>query len=129
MRNVIFYLGIGFLFTHELDAVRNSEWRVMPLLGALPDDTGMTIFIAAHVPLFALVIGALASSNRRVQTNSRLALCVILVLHGLLHAVFMQHPDYEFYSVLSNVLIFGGAVLGIMSLALERRNLWGSRLK
>ena len=45
MKDTVFYLGLGTLFTHELDAMPNHEWRVMPLLGRLPDDTGMLVFL------------------------------------------------------------------------------------
>ncbi len=55
IREIAFYLGLGSLFTHELDAVPNHEWRGLPLLGTLPDETGMWVFIAAHVPLFAIL--------------------------------------------------------------------------
>jgi hypothetical protein len=44
------------------------------------------------------------------------------VLHGLLHALFLQHPNYEFSSLLSNTLIFGGAALGAVFLGLEFRS-------
>jgi hypothetical protein len=96
-----FYLGLASLFTHELDAIPNHEWRGMPLLGTLPDGTAMWIFIAAHVPLFAILINA------------------FLVLHGLLHALSAGEPTYEFSSRLSQVLIFGGAVLGALYLVLS----------
>ncbi len=32
IRNVAFYCGFGALFTHELDAMTNHEWRVLPLV-------------------------------------------------------------------------------------------------
>jgi hypothetical protein len=114
-----FYVGLGSLFTHELDAVPNHEWRGMPLLATLPDDTGMWVFIAAHVPLFAILIALVASMDERVRGLSRIGISAFLVVHGLLHALSAGEPTYEFSSRLSRSLIFGGSVLGALYLVLS----------
>jgi hypothetical protein len=118
MKNFFFFLGMGALFTHELDAMTNHEWRVLPFMGALPDDVGMSVFVIAHVPLFAVLIALVASANARTRTLSRLVISALLVVHGLLHAMFMDHAAYEFSSALSNALIFGAAGCGAAYLAL-----------
>jgi heme/copper-type cytochrome/quinol oxidase subunit 3 len=119
MKDFIFYLGMGALFTHEIDAMQNHEWRVLPILRMLPDELGMAVFVVAHVPIFAILISLVASANVRVRSRSRFFISGFLVLHGLLHALFVSHPNYEFSSVLSNTLIFGGAVFGAIYLGLE----------
>ncbi len=121
MRDIAFYLGIGSLFTHELDAVPNHEWRALPLLEALPDETAMIVFIGAHVPLFAVVIALVASSNARTRTLSRLSICAFLLVHGLAHALSIGQATYEFSSTLSNLLIFGGSAFGALYLLLEAK--------
>ena len=115
-RDIAFYLGLGSLFTHELDAVPNHEWRALPLLGTLSDETGMIVFIAAHVPLFAVVLALIASSNVRTREFSRLCIGAFLLFHGLLHALSIGQATYEFSSTLSNVLIFGAAAFGALYL-------------
>ncbi len=122
MKDIAFYLGIASLFTHELDAVPNHEWRGVPLLQALPDETALVVFIAAHVPLFAVLIALVASSNPRTRRLSRLGVGVFLLVHGLLHALSMGQPTYEFSSTLSNLLIFGGAAFGGVYLVLEGKD-------
>jgi hypothetical protein len=121
MKDVAFYVGLASLFTHELDAVPNHEWRGMPLLRALPDDTAMAVFIAAHVPLFAVLIALVASAKPHVRALSRLGIGVFLLVHGALHALSMGEPTYEFSSVLSNLLIFGGSAFAALYLVLEGR--------
>ena len=61
---------------------------------------------------FALPIAMVASSNVRTGAMPKLLISGFLVVHGFLHAIFMSHPNDEFTSVLSNTLIFGGAVFG-----------------
>ena len=125
MKDLAFYLGIGTLFTHELDSMLNHEWRVLPLIRGLPEEAATSVFVAAHIPIFAVVVALIASSNARIRTMSRIGVGLFLVLHGLLHFLFRNHPSYEFSELLSNLLIFGGSMLGIVFLALE----WHERKK
>jgi len=119
IRDVAFYLGLGALFTHEIDAIPNHEWRGMPLLGTLRDESGMLVFIAAHVLFFAVLIALVASKDERVRRLSRLGISAFIVVHALLHVLSAGAPTYEFSSRLSRLLIFGGAGLGGLYLALS----------
>lgn len=122
MKAIAFYLGLGLLFAHELDAVPNHEWRVLPVFRSLPDDIAMPVFILAHVPLFAILIAMISSDNPRIRDNSRIAVSAFLLIHAVLHAIFIGQPEYEFSSVVSNVLIFGGGIFGALYCVLEARD-------
>ena len=119
MKHWVFFLGLGALFTHELDAVANHEWRILPLIRLLPEELGSLFFVTAHVPIFAVVIALVASPNPKTQFRSRVAVSLFLIIHGVLHALFMSHPAYEFSSILSNTLIIGGSILGGAHLLFE----------
>ena len=119
MKNMIFYLGLGTLSTHELDAMTNHEWRVLPLTSWLPDETGFLVFLFSHIPLFAVVVALVASRNEKIRSRSRLAISGILILHGILHILFFNHNAYEFASSYSNILIFGGASFGLVYIGLD----------
>ena len=121
MKQIVFYLGLAMLFTHELDAMPNHEWRILPLLGATPDDIGFQIFLLAHVPIFAVVIALVASLNARIRIRTRIVVSAFLLAHGLLHAAFGAHPLYEFSSLSSEILIYGSAILGFVYVAMEGR--------
>lgn len=127
MKEPLFFLALGSLFTHELDAMPNHEWRGLPILGALPDEVAMAAFVALHVPFFAAVVALVASRVERIRTTARLAVASFIVVHGGLHALSMGDPAYEFSSLLSKSLIFGGAVLGALYLALEIRSRRGAK--
>ena len=119
IRELAFYLGLGALFTHEVDAMPNHEWRGMPLLGALPDEIGMLVFIAGHVLFFAVLIALVASTDERIRRLSRLGISAFIVVHAVLHVLSSGAPSYEFSSRLSRLLIFGGAVLAGLYLVLS----------
>ena len=119
IKNIAFYLGIGTLFTHELDAMPNQEWRVLPLTSWMPNEIGMIVFVWLHIPLFAFLIALISSADRKIRDRSKLGISIFLIVHSLLHALFMKHIHYEFSSILSNTLIFGAALCGLIYLVLE----------
>jgi hypothetical protein len=121
MKSVVFYLGLGILFTHELDAVANHEWRVIPLVSWLSEDTARIVFVLLHVPIFAFVVAAVSSENVTTKLRTKFWVSVFLVVHAILHVAFAVHPEYEFKSLVSSVLIYGGAACGLLYLWLSRK--------
>ncbi len=119
VKNVIFYLGLGTLLTHELDAMTNHEWRVLPLTNWLPDEYGILVFLFLHIPLFAILISMVSSTNAKIRFRSRVGTSIFLIIHSLLHCLFMGNTNYEFATSSSNILIFGGATLGAIHLLSE----------
>jgi len=113
MRSFAFYLGLGFLFTHEMDAMTHHEWRVLPLTSWLPDATGELVFLIAHVPLFAVTIAFVASLNAKVRALTQNIASGFLIVHAGLHAAFSGHEAYEFSSLVSSSLIYGAALCGV----------------
>ena len=119
MKNIIFYLGMGTLFTHELDAMFNHEWRILPLTSWLPEETAMLAYLFFHIPLFAGLIALVASKKDQVRVRTRIGISVFLLFHAALHAFFSGNPASEFSSLSSSILIYGGALLGSFHLLLE----------
>ena len=113
MKNLFFLLGLGFICTHELDAVMQHEWRLLYILRSLPEQTAALAFVALHVPLFALLVWLTHHALPRVRERSRLALMVFLVIHVGLHLRLSAHPLYSFDSPLSMSLIFGAGLCGL----------------
>ncbi|MBQ4834855.1 DUF6713 family protein [Pseudoalteromonas luteoviolacea] len=120
MRDGAFYLGVGFLFTHELDAMRNNEWLVLPIVSWLPPDIAELTFVLTHIPLFAILVALIASPNDNVRFKTKFWLSMFLVVHGILHVAFMGHDNYEFNSWVSDLLIFGGSLCGIVYIFLSK---------
>lgn len=128
MKGPACYLGLALLFTHELDSITNHEWRVLPLLRSLPESVGETVFIIAHIPLFALTIAYVASLNKRTRKLARDIACGFFIGHAALHALFAGDQAYEFSSLLSSVLIYGAAAFGIVYFSSSLIQVEGDRL-
>ena len=109
----LFLLGVSLLFTHELDAMTHSEWRVLPLTSWMAPGLGRVVFVALHVPIFALVLGWLTSRLPERAVQGQFWISVFLVVHAGLHVVFSGLPHYTFEGILSNTLIFGAALFGV----------------
>jgi hypothetical protein len=114
LKNFVFYLGLALLFTHEMDAMPNHEWQVLPLLSSLTDSVGRIAFVIAHVPIFAVVIAYVASLNLKTRSMARGIASAFLIAHAVLHFAFSGQSAYQFGSLLSLILIYGAALCGLL---------------
>ncbi len=115
-------LMLSFLFTHELDAMTQSEWRLLYVLRNLGDDNGRWWFVVIHIPLFYVLIALTNHTQERVQNYSRVALAAFCIVHALLHLNLRNDPLSTFNSVLSWGVILGAALFGLIYLVLVTKN-------
>jgi hypothetical protein len=116
MDQVSFFVGLSLLFTHELDAVRQREWRIFPGLSQLDDEAGAGVFIALHVPLFLALLWALFGTGLHQGIINGFSL--FCVIHVGLHLLALRHPHNTFTSTLSWMLIGGAGLCGALTLLL-----------
>jgi hypothetical protein len=106
-----FLLGRSFILAHEIDAVRLKEWRILPLLSRLRDEAGYLVFLALHVPLYAVLLWGLSGGGAMTR-GLILVLDVFFVFHVILHLLFhrllfLDRQDDWLKSALSWTLICG----------------------
>ncbi len=111
--NLLTQLMLALLFTHELDAMTQSEWRLLYVLRSLSDEQGRWWFVAIHVPLFWALIALTHHANAQVQRVSRRCVAAFCIVHALLHWRLASDPLSTFSSPLSWGLILGAAMLGV----------------
>lgn len=111
MIDLLFWAMVATFFTHELDAVKRHEWRVLPVLRALPEPAGEQLFIWLHVPLFLAVLWYGQDDAEGVFS---LGVSAFAVVHVGLHWLFRKHPAYEFNTVSSWSLIGLTGLLGAL---------------
>lgn len=110
---------LSLLLGHELDAVAQSEWRLLPGLSQLGDDAGRKLFVALHVPLFVALGWALLLSSPTWQRRTRNGLALFMMVHVGLHAALEQPGVSSFPGDLSRVFILGAGLVGADVLALD----------
>lgn len=108
MRQFLFILTFAFIVGHELDAVSQNEWRLLPLLNLLDDGSGRAAFVAIHVPLIVLLLWL----NARGSWIFHAAFGAFCAIHVGLHWAFEGHPLYTFNNPLSQALIWGAGIAG-----------------
>jgi len=113
MHAVLYYLGLACLFTHELDAVTHSEWRLLLGLRDLDQLVASEVFVALHVPLFFAILWLSHHSIERVRAITRTIVASFLVIHAVLHFALSGRPEYDFLGVLSQLLVFSSAGFGL----------------
>lgn len=115
--HLLYLLGFSFLLAHEMDAVRLREWKMLPVLSGMEEESGYRAFVALHVPLYALLLWGLIGGGGTAS-----ALIVILdaffVVHLALHAILRNLPENRFDSVFSWGLILGCGICGAVDLIL-----------
>ncbi len=110
---------LSLLLGHELDAVAQSEWRLLPGLSLLNDDDGRRVFVALHLPLFAALVWALFLASPAIQRPSRRGLALFMMGHVVLHATLEVPGISSFPELLSRLFIFGAGLVGAGLLAIE----------
>lgn len=114
LSDFLFYTMLALFFTHELDAVRRHEWRVLPLTSFLPERIGEQVFVWMHAPLFLAIFWF-----GRGDPNSGFGLCLsgFSIVHIALHWLFRNHPAYEFNNLTSWALIIATGAFGALHIA------------
>jgi len=120
--DLLFFTGLAFLLCHELDAVAQAEWRLLPFLSEMNDGDAYVVFVLLHVPLLALVLWWTGTTAPRARHRSQLLVDAFLVIHAGLHTALRSHEDYTFHTTLSDVCIYGAAALGLIHAALSIRS-------
>lgn len=114
--SLVFYFGVAFLLTHEMDAVINVEWRLLFHLRNLDDAIASYWFVALHFPIFLAFIYFTRHPMQRVRDTFRLLVSIFLIVHSVLHFRLSSHPQYHFDSLISNIYIYAAGTLGFVYL-------------
>ena len=110
LSTLLFSTVVALLFVHELDAIRQREWRFFFAPFDVSDETAYRVFTALHAPLFVAVLWALES------TAFQLGFDAFAIAHGGVHAALRNHPLVAFDSRFSRTWIYGAALLGAVHL-------------
>ncbi len=118
MMDILFYLGVALLFTHELDAIHRHEWRMFPLIGRLRENAAYITFTVLHIPLFMLPLWLLDHPSTGVRFWSQVSMDGFFMVHSGLHVLLRNHDQNQFNTVFSRTIIVANALVGLLHLVL-----------
>ena len=116
MLELFYVLTATSLLLHEIDSAYEKEWEILRLPGKI------TGFLLMHVPiLLALFYGLVALLEHPwARTPVGVTIGLAGFLPWLVHKVLVRRPEH-FGSLMSNVVIYGGAVCGAVLVVLSVR--------
>ena len=112
LARVLFPAVVSSLFVHEPEAIRRREWRFFVASLPVCDETAYRQFTALHAPLFVVLRWSLDAPRVQIGVD------VFVVVHALADLGLRGHPLLAFENWFSRLWIGGGALLGVLYLAL-----------
>lgn len=112
--HLFFYLGMALMTMHEMDAIRCTEWRIFPGLSLLSDERGRSVFMLAHLPLFTYLFTQISSTPD--PSAFMRGFSIFMIVHMLLHVLYLRHKNNAFKDVMSWSIIIGAAFCGAIEL-------------
>ena len=109
--NILFALAFALLLTHEMDAIRNQEWKMFIGLKELPEETAYRIFLLLHLPLYLIILVLLTTDLVGI---GMIIVDVFLIFHTILHYFFRHHPENQLTNRLSKGIINAAGVAALL---------------
>ena len=115
MNNEVLLVGIALILMHEMDAIRCKEWRIIPGLSYLNEKLGFKIFILVHLPIFYWALSKFLKGSE----SFIIGFDIFLIIHLMLHIIFIFHKKNEFKDLISWSIIIGAGPCGAIDLYLN----------
>lgn len=111
----LFLLALVGLFMHELDAIRQAEWRFFFRAPRFGEEAAYRLFCVLHVPIFMICL-----QYMHVQ-GFQIGMDIFHIGHALVHILLRNHPLVHFKTRFSQIWVYAPALLaGIHLLLLAR---------
>jgi len=107
---------MAFFVGHEIDATYRKEWRLLPLLRVMKDETAAVWFVALHVPVVFFLLVLIALPEAGFAVVSRNVFSAFAAVHAGLHAFWPKSDLYLFDNTVSRSLIYGAGLFGALYL-------------
>lgn len=116
--DLIFYTALALMLTHQFDAMRCREWRMIPPLSGMVESTAQMIFIVTHFPILVLIFWVFAYGSEAAVYNFQLITDIVLAGHIGKHIVLNSHEKNEFTDSLSKFIILSVSAFALLHLLL-----------
>ena len=115
--NLSLLASVALLAVHEMDAMTHAEWRLLPILNKLQDQTARDAFVLLHIPLYVGLFWALFfASWKRVAAR---VLSGVMIVHAIAHFTLSGHELYTFAAPIETITVYGAALFALCYLLLS----------
>lgn len=111
---IIYVLNATLLLLHEIESAYEKEWQILHLPGKI------TGFLLLHIPIILILFLGLIAIEKLSATG--LILGILLGIGGiiplLVHKILVKRSG-QFDRILSNVIIYFNAIVGVLLIYLS----------
>ncbi|MCY6960251.1 DUF6713 family protein [Clostridium brassicae] len=115
---LLFALNFSLILLHEMDAIRQKEWKMFIFLKDMKEDVAYWIFTVIHLPLYFAVIVLLLSGDGKYQMTLSIGLDIFIVFHTIIHYVFKNKINNGFNNIFSNLIINTGCIISLLHISI-----------
>lgn len=112
---VLFAAVLSLLFLHEMDAVKNAEWKMFAVLKDMDENRAYRVFSLLHLPLYAALLCIILFVSRTIAFYIA---DIFLIMHTVLHLLFEKHPQNGLKNAYSRSIIYTMGALAALQLAI-----------
>ncbi|MDP4145036.1 MAG: hypothetical protein Q8936_11230 [Bacillota bacterium] len=115
---LLFLINFSLFLVHEMDAVKQQEWKMLIWLKNLEDEKAYKIFTAIHIPLYVFLLFGIMDTSNNTSTIFLIIIDVFLIFHASIHFFFKKHKNNEFNSYFSKIVINAMAIISVAQIIL-----------
>lgn len=120
--DILFYIALSLFFTHQVDAIRCKEWRILPGLSSLKENFAEKLFIAIHIPVFILIFILISIPSPDVKYYFQITIDVMISGHIGKHIILSKNKENLFNDNLSKMIILFSSVFAFIHLCIILSN-------
>lgn len=115
--NLSLVITLALFAVHEMDAMTHAEWRLLPVLSGMDENSARDVFVLLHIPLFVGAFWAVffATWKRRAAQ----ILSGLTILHAIVHFLLSGHTLYTFVAPIETITVYGAALSAAIYFALS----------
>lgn len=114
----LFALNFSLILLHEMDAIRQQEWKLFIFLKDMRDDVAYCVFTAMHMPLYFTIILLLVDSYGKYYTAISVGLDIFLIFHTVIHFFFRNKINNKFNNMFSNLIINTAGIVSLIHISI-----------
>ncbi len=114
---ILFAIILALLFLHEMDAIRNAEWKMFIVIKDMSDTKAYKVFTLFHLPFYVILLMLILSV--KYQILAYYAVDLFLIVHAILHLVFERHTKNGLKNFFSRSIIYSMGILAIIHIIIK----------
>ena len=115
--NLSLVVTLALFAVHEMDAMTHAEWRLLPVLSGMDDESARDWFVLLHIPLFIAAFWMVFLAPWKRLAGQ--VLSGLTIVHAIVHFLLSDHQLYTFLPPIETITVYGAALSSAVYLLLS----------